>query len=421
MSLARAVLQLARPGPIFRGGRGGFRGGRGGGGQGNPCVGIILGPILLIASIALLGWNEARSARAYNVIKECRNAVKEASCDTLPAANTVIHASCDLTGSVLLNDTVFTNVTATAFGLTRVVEMRQWVETQESSGSDYSDPRYSYAIQWMPKPIDSGTFQDTTKRNPITWPYQGGSVAAPNASVGKMPLPGDWMTNLATCTQGACASTIPSSTVLALMPASYERGDDINVIWTPSKSAADVGTTRVRFYAPNPARASVLALWDGSALKPYEKDGHTCYYVDWKDVSAGTMFATAEGQNRGLTWALRAVGLFTMLMGFFLPIATIASLIPWFLGPIGALAGGIGFIFALIATIALGSLVIGIAWAAVRPAVGIPALIVSVLAIGGGVYFVRRQKKVADPLPKDVEKADDDVATTVGAFDKLQL
>lgn len=114
-----------------------------------------------------------------------------------------------------------------------------------------------------------------------------------------------------------------------------------------------------------------------------------------------------------------------MFLGFFLPIATVTSLLPWFLGPIGALASGIGALFAIIATVALGSLVIGIAWAASRPAVGVPALAVTAAAIGGGVYFTRhqKQKNAAAEGASDVETSagDENTTTAFGAFDTLRL
>ena len=139
------------------------------------------------------------------------------------------------------------------------------------------------------------------------------------------------------------------------------------------------------------------------------------------------MFSAAEDRNATVTWALRVTGVFMLFFGFILPLVTVTSALPWFLGPIGAAANGIGAMLALIAALGLGSVVIGVAWAAARPAVGIPVLAVGLCAAGGGVFYVRAKRRA--PIPraksaaKDPEEGQDAVEeeAVLGALEKLRI
>ena len=86
------------------------------------------------------------------------------------------------------------------------------------------------------------------------------------------------------------------------------------------------------------------------------------------------MFKQAESENAILTWAIRGGALLAMLIGFTLvlsPLSVLASVIPF----LGSLVGAGAGLTAFVLTLALGPLMIAIAWFAVRPlmAIGIVA------------------------------------------------
>lgn len=370
----------------------GTRRGRGGrrGGPCDVCGSAVMGVFLFVFGIALLGWNEQRSVRAYKVIQVCQGSYVEANCSELPTvAGTLVHASCSVIGATPLVDRTFTNVTAVALGITRTVEMRQWVETSLAKCDD-CEPRYEYSLVWAEQPVSSDLFRDSSKQNPGVWPYVSASVSVRTASVGVFPLTGEWFDRATSCKSDDCSSSLPASGVLPLDQ--FEQMDDTHVQFAPSSSLSPAGTIRMSFRVANATEASFFGVWDGINVVPLERDGHSCHYFEWGIVSASEMFAAAADRNEFVTWALRAAGTASVSFGAFLPISAVGGAlgsIP-FIGAFAVAAAGVAGLACFVVGLAISLLVIGIAWLAVRPVVGGSVLVSSVLLGVGIACLVRR-------------------------------
>jgi hypothetical protein len=121
----------------------------------------------------------------------------------------------------------------------------------------------------------------------------------------------------------------------------------------------------------------------------HAKAGSDIALVETGTKSAPEMFATAAAQNRLLTWGLRAVGFIMLLFGFLLflgPLSTMSSLIP-FLG--GLVEAGI-FLVSLIGAIFVWTLLVGVAWMAVRPLFGGTFLALALVAGFFGIKHLRK-------------------------------
>lgn len=110
--------------------------------------------------------------------------------------------------------------------------------------------------------------------------------------------------------------------------------------------------------------------------------------------SAEAMFQKAQTDNKILTWILRAVGFFLMMIGLnmiFKLFSVLADVLP-FLGNI--VEAGTGFIAFLLAAV-LSLITIAIAWIVFRPLLGIILLAVAVgliVLIGGKMKAAKASK-----------------------------
>lgn len=366
---------------------------RGGGGfsrlQSSLCVGIF-GPVIFIGSLCLLIWNEVRSVRAYGMISECRSKFVEAPCDTAPAGDAIVHFSCALGGYSTILDSDM-NVSAYALGIGRTVEMLQWDEREVSRTcrGNTCDTRYSYSKVWSQAPIGSGGFRDGgVHANPSgPWPYTSRTFETPSpVTAGVFALPRDIAQTLTTCTTDACSSSLGPPRMLSAV------GEDT------------VGASRVSFRVANASAVSVVALWSGGTLVPYESSGHSCYYSSPGIVSARDMFGAAETRNRNLAWALRAVGIMGMFFGMLLAASVIMAVLaafPFFGQALANAAGAAVLLLAFVVSLSVGFATIGIAWIAVRPVVG-GAVLVGAVAFGSAataIVHVLRKDEIRPQVP----------------------
>jgi hypothetical protein len=106
------------------------------------------------------------------------------------------------------------------------------------------------------------------------------------------------------------------------------------------------------------------------------------------------MFQHAATENAILTWVLRGAGFLAMLIGIILifrPLVTIADVLP-FLG--GLLGAGVG-VLAFSISVPLTLITIGLAWVAYRPMVGIALLAAGIAVFGLFKSIGRKPSKTA--------------------------
>ena len=110
------------------------------------------------------------------------------------------------------------------------------------------------------------------------------------------------------------------------------------------------------------------------------------------------MINDIEASNNLFKWILRGVGILLIIMGIagiLSPISKLTSRIPILGNVVGAAVGGISFLLGL----AIGLLVIAIAWIRFRPVLGIGLIVVVILLIVG-VFKLRKDKAPKESTPE---------------------
>ena len=137
--------------------------------------------------------------------------------------------------------------------------------------------------------------------------------------------------------------------------------------------------------------ASVVAVQSGSSLVPFRTHtGTNVELIAAGAVPAKAMFKEAEDENSSLTWILRGVGCLVMAIGFGLilrPLVIVADIVPL----LGSIMGAGAFLVAMVCTVAVAPLVIGLAWLWYRPLIGIAVLVIGVGATWGLTHLARQR------------------------------
>ena len=170
---------------------------------GQSFKGILFGFVLIIASIALLFWNEGKTIKREKALTETGSVAVSVKSDSIDAANEdkVIHLSGDVTTESILSDPDF-NVNINALKLVRNVEMYQWKENQEtkkertSGGGEKEVTTYTYSKTWSPTLIDSSAFKEAGHENPVAMPFVSEEFVAANANLGAFSLTSEQIENL---------------------------------------------------------------------------------------------------------------------------------------------------------------------------------------------------------------------------------
>ena len=112
------------------------------------------------------------------------------------------------------------------------------------------------------------------------------------------------------------------------------------------------------------------------------------------------MFKQAESENAMMTWVIRGVALVAMWIGFalvFSPLSALAAVIPFLGSLVGAGAGLASFVL----TLALGPLMIAIAWFTVRPLMSVVIMAIGLaLAFAASRLMASRRLALATAPPK---------------------
>ena len=165
----------------------------------------------------------------------------------------------------------------------------------------------------------------------------------------------------------------------------------------PSQPA--IGDMRISFSEVPLQVASVVAAQAGDGFAPFPtRTGTTVELIAPGTVPAAIMFQHAEEENVTLTWILRLSGVIIMLIGFSLvlrPLGVVASVIPL----LGDVMGAGTFLVALVCTVAIAPIVIGIGWLWYRPLIGVGVLVVGAAATWGLMKLLRARAAAKKTVP----------------------
>jgi len=413
---------------------------------GGAIKGVLVGILLFLVAFPLLFWNEGRAVQTAKSLAEGAKAVVKISADKVDKANDgkLVH----LSAKAETDDSAF-GVSVNAIRLTREVQMYQWVEESKSEkkkklgGGTETVTTYNYTKQWAKSLNSSANFaKPEGHQNPSQMPFDEFSVQADDVKVGAFRLsppliyevskpeplpvsadnlPADLAGRLLTVgTDGAKGFYLPASSVApattptpeatptadAAAEATAEVDSDAAMIPETSEKPAEsrsmasipanpeVGDVRITFTITKPAEVSLMAAQKNDTFEPYQTQaGDALSMLSMGNHSAAAMFKDAEAKNAMMTWILRLVGLLLMFFGLSMilrPLSVLADVVPFIGDLVGVgttlVAGLVAFGFAM--------LTISIAWLFYRPLIGLPLLVLGIVAI---VLVFRAIKKNRSP------------------------
>jgi hypothetical protein len=293
-----------------------------------------------------------------------------------------------------------TGITASGVvGLSRNVEMFQWVETQSSTtekklgGGEETVTTYSYAQAWSSVANDSASFKEPRgHENPNFW-LPASQVYVDAAQMGAFTLSGEQLAPIGAREPLAISSDEAAQASASLGYPDEGRAVGQAVYFGLNDKAPQIGDTKITFEKIVLSQASVIGQQDGDSLVEYTtQNGRPLFLLAAGRESAAKMFADSQSSNVVLTWIIRAAGIFGLFIGF-AAILKIFSVIGDVIPFVGSLiAFGTGLISVALALV-IGAIVIAIGWFAVRPLLSI-GLLLGVGAIVWTFYKYGRKKPI---------------------------
>ncbi len=350
---------------------------------------ILVGLVAIPLACWALFANEGRAVRTARALAEGQGIVQKIDPARLdPAMNgKLVHVSGEVKSAAGVIDEDF-RISAKALTLSRKVEMYQWVETESGSGQDR---KFTYARQWVDRPIDSSRFRAPQGHgNPSAFTWQSTRVAAKDAMIGSVPI-GAAVQRLSGEQPFRVTQEMVDS-VQAANRARVFRLDAGRLYRGVSPDAPAIGDERITFTIVPEGPASFVGRQAATGIESYRaSNGRDILLAQTGLKTPDEMFGAAQDANVTTTWVLRVVGLLGMFIAFsllFSPVKLLASYIPI----LGSLVSGATSLVAGAATAIVGPLVIAIAWFAYRPLVSVVVLAIGV-AVALGFRMLRQRKQ----------------------------
>ncbi|XLQ20541.1 MAG: TMEM43 family protein [Candidatus Moraniibacteriota bacterium] len=361
---------------------------------GGSIKGILFGVLLLIAAIVLLFWNEGRAVHTKKALDEGQSMVENASIEQIDPGQDgkLVHLNGKLETKDVLEDSQF-GVVFEGIKLKRLVEMYQWEENTDSSstkkmgGSTETTTTYTYNKDWNSSLIDSGGFHDQGHDNPGIMMYESDTLSAGNVQLGKFKLSESLINKIGNYKNFPVVEMkkeVSEDDSIKLIGGIIYIGEDQN---NPK-----IGDLKISYQTVSPEVVSMISQQKGDSFKPFvTSKGQTLEFLTSRDQTAQQMFDSAKSSNKLMTWILRFVGFFMIMIGtkiILKPLEVIGDVVPF----IGNIIGfGIG-IMSFIAAVQISLLTIAIAWIFYRPMFAIMLILVCV-ALGVFVWYKMKQNK----------------------------
>ncbi len=260
--------------------------------------------------------------------------------------------------------------------------MYQWEEDSDTDSD--GDTTYTYSKVWSNSIIDSNDFHSSGHVNPQVMPYESRTLLATGVDVGAFSLTLDQIGRLDTPEVYSNLSNEIAENFKLKIEQNYFT--TANNLATP-----EIGDIRISFKYNNDSEVSLLGKQYENKIVDYVAQSGKTFNVITSGIKTGeAMINDIEASNNILKWVLRAIGILLIIMGIagiLSPISRLTSRIPILGNVVGAAIGGISFLLGL----AIGLLVIAIAWIRFRPLLGIGLLVLVVLLIVG-VFKLRGNK-----------------------------
>ena len=348
--------------------------------------GVFIGMALVLVSIVLLFWNEGRYVETYKTLVEGQALVIDVPPSEVSATNEgkLVHVTGDVDVGDGITDGDF-GISSTALRLKRTVSIYQWQEREESrtekklGGGAETITTYTYEKAWSESLNSSSGFKERAgHENPSQVAYESVTFDASDAHLGAFLVPASQIAALDTF--------VPLSIREAPADAAWPDGAQVvrgEVYIGNSPSNPMVGDMKIAYQMVSADTLSVISGQSGDSFAPFEtKAGGTIDMAMTGKHTAAEMFASAQNDNRTLTWILRLVGLVVSIIAFSMilrPLSVLADVIPL----IGNIVEGATGFMSFLMGFTVSAVTIAIAWIFFRPLIGIALLVVAAGAIYG--------------------------------------
>lgn len=378
----------------------------------NGVIAIFIGILLVIGSVILLFWNEGRAITTYRALVEGAGLVISVSSAAPDVANDskLVHISGTVAPQGTVADEDFSIAAEGAVGLTRTVEMYQWVQEEETKteknlgGSETTTTTYTYKKEWKDGRVASEDFKKPDGHDNPEMAISGSQIVVPEAKVGGFTLTGEQVAPLGK----ESAVRLSDDNVAAF--ADY-LGADYNVeaknggIYVGNNPASpQVGDLRITYSRADLKDASFVGMQQGERIGNYTTtNGREIFLSAAGTVTAADMFKDAQSENTIITWLVRAGGILLMFIGFsmaFSLLSVIGDVIPF----VGSIIGFGTTFLAFIMAVVIGPIIIAIGWFAYRPLLSI-GIIGAGLLVGGLVWYLRKGRAAITPAPDQLGRA----------------
>lgn len=366
-------------------------------------TGIVIGLILVAASLVLLFWNEGRAIKTYRALTEGAGSIISVDAAKVDPTNEgkLIHIAGAFAPKGTPADADLGVAAEGAVRLIRTVEMYQWKETSRSEtktklGGEETVTTYEYAKEWSSEPIESAKFKVPDGHANPAMPIKSNDFAVASGDLGAFSLTGEQIGGLGERKTLALTDADAVRIKDRVAPTRSARIDQGRVFIGYNLDQPWIGDLRISYEAANLPQVSAAGAQKSNGLTDYvTSNGQTIFLTQTGIVSAAQMFADAQTGNTIVTWVLRAVGLVLLLVGFTLILrifGVLGDVVPFF-GDVVRFGTGL---VAFLLTALLGSLAIALGWFYYRPLWGIAILAVGVLI---AAFLWHRGKTRAKTMP----------------------
>jgi hypothetical protein len=364
--------------------------------------GVLVGLAFIASSSVGLFWNEGRSVQTARSLDEGAGAVVTAAPDRVDPTREgqLVHVIGQVKTGAPLADTEF-QVTAPALRLVRKVEMFQWKENKRTEtrknfgGSEETVTVYTYSREWSDRHQNSSSFKQPGHNNPAMR-YSGQDLMSTDAQLGSFGIGAPVIRQIGANEKLNVEPSHADS--LRGRVSGPVRVVDGAIYLGDQPGSPRIGDHRITYQVAKPDMLSVIGRQTGTTFSEYHtKAGDKLLMASSGAVPADAMFKSAQEANRFLTWAIRAIGVIVMFVGWTLilrPLVVVADLVPL----IGSILGAGAALVAGVLTLILAPAIIAIAWFWYRPLLSLGILAVGFAAAFGLRAFAAR-KAANRPAP----------------------
>lgn len=366
----------------------------------NAIKGIGLGIAFIGISVSGIFWNEGNSVRTARALTEGAGAVVPLKDLTPQAENegALVH----INGALVLDGLLQDGALGIEGGpqtvrLERKVEQFAWIEEKRTrsenntGGSQDRTTEYTYRMDWTDSPKSGAEFRVSEGHINPPAPIRSDVFYHDQGKIG------DFVVTEGVGNLGASEPVILSQDQAKTIGAALGLDGDMRltagVVQTSEAiEAPQLGDLRISYFVSDIDAASVVGVQHEGTLIPYvAENGRNVFLIEEGLKPASAMFETAQDANRFQTWALRALLIVIMFLGF-KALLSILDVVASFIPFLGWLTSSVTSLVSLALTFVVGGGSIAVAWVSVRPMLS--AGIVGVVLVGAIASVVMARRKV---------------------------